>query len=176
MGVCPTAWRHTKALSVSTNLNPAAGYLDVPHSPLLAPPSITIEAWVKYDDATIPTGWVFPTIGRKNFVQGVAEWFLRVDAGNNNTKRLRLWVNGTNGICNVNWNFTAGQLANWTHVAATYDGHPRRFCPHKLDISLRGQILLPGPVDPQRLLFLVLRAGALSVAHGLVFSENRFEA
>jgi hypothetical protein len=111
-----------QALSVSTNLNPASGYLDVPHSPLLAPPSITIEAWVKYDDATIPTGWVFPTIGRKNFVQGVAEWFLRVDAGNNNTKRLRLWVNGTNGICNVNWNFTAGQLATWTHVAATYDG------------------------------------------------------
>ncbi len=39
-----------------------------------------------------------------------------------------------------------------------------------------GQLLLPGPVDPQRLLFLELRAGALSVAHGLVLPENRFEA
>ncbi len=37
-----------------------------------------------------------------------------------------------------------------------------------------GQLLLPGPVDPKRLMFLELRAGALSAAQGLVLGENRF--
>ena len=37
-----------------------------------------------------------------------------------------------------------------------------------------GQMLLPGPVDPKRFLFLELRAGSLSAAHGLVLPENRF--
>lgn len=39
-----------------------------------------------------------------------------------------------------------------------------------------GQMLLPGPVDPKRLLFLELRAGALSAARGLVLPENRYVA
>jgi predicted N-acetyltransferase YhbS len=38
-----------------------------------------------------------------------------------------------------------------------------------------GQLLLPGPVDPNRLLFLELRAGALSAAHGLVLPAWRFD-
>lgn len=37
-----------------------------------------------------------------------------------------------------------------------------------------GQLLLPGPVDPKRLMFLELRAGALSAARGLVIGENRY--
>lgn len=37
-----------------------------------------------------------------------------------------------------------------------------------------GQLLLPGPVDPKRFLFLELRAGALSAAQGLVYPANRF--
>ena len=36
-----------------------------------------------------------------------------------------------------------------------------------------GQLVLPGPVDPKRFLFLELRAGALSAAHGLVYPANR---
>jgi predicted N-acetyltransferase YhbS len=39
-----------------------------------------------------------------------------------------------------------------------------------------GQLLLPGPVDPKRLLFLELRAGSLSAAHGLVLPENRYSS
>lgn len=109
-----------QALKCSTS--PQTGYIDLPASPLLAAPKFTIEAWVTYDDATLPSGWVYPTIGRKNFVQGVAEWFLRVDAGNSGQRTLRLWVNGSGGVVNVTWPFAAGALANWTHVAATYDG------------------------------------------------------
>lgn len=39
-----------------------------------------------------------------------------------------------------------------------------------------GQLLLPGPVDPNRLLFLELRAGSLSAARGLVLPEWRWKA
>jgi predicted N-acetyltransferase YhbS len=39
-----------------------------------------------------------------------------------------------------------------------------------------GQLLLPGPVDPKRLMFLELRAGSLSAAKGLVLGENRYLA
>jgi hypothetical protein len=109
-----------QALSVSTPQ--LGGYLRVPASNVLAPPSITIEAWITYDDSTLPTGWVYPTIARKEFTQGVAEWFLRVNANNNGARVLRLWINGTSGVVNVNWAFVAGALAQWTHVAATYDG------------------------------------------------------
>jgi hypothetical protein len=118
--VASLAPAQNQALSVSTPL--LGGYIEVPAGNQLAPPSITIEAWVTYDDSTIPTGWVYPTIGRKEFTQGVAEWFLRVNANNNNTRQLRLWINGATGVVTLSWNFTAGALAQWTHVAATYDG------------------------------------------------------
>ena len=37
-----------------------------------------------------------------------------------------------------------------------------------------GQLLLPGPVDPARLLYLELEQGALSEAYGLVLPPHRF--
>ena len=39
-----------------------------------------------------------------------------------------------------------------------------------------GQLILPGPVDPTRLLFLELKSGALSAARGLVLSAAKFSA
>jgi hypothetical protein len=104
------------------SVNPQTGYIDLPASPLLSPASITIEAWITYDDAGLPAGWIYPTIARKDFTQGFADWFLRVDAGNAGNRVLRLWVNGAGGVVNVSWPFAAGALVNWTHVAATYDG------------------------------------------------------
>jgi predicted N-acetyltransferase YhbS len=38
------------------------------------------------------------------------------------------------------------------------------------------QLQLPGPVDPRRLMFLELKAGALSAARGLVLGANRVSA
>jgi hypothetical protein len=104
------------------SVNPQTGYIDLPASPLLAPPEITIEAWITYDDAGLPAGWIYPTIARKDFTQGFADWFLRVDAGNVGNRVLRLWVNGAGGVVNVSWPFAAGAFTSWTHVAATYDG------------------------------------------------------
>lgn len=37
-----------------------------------------------------------------------------------------------------------------------------------------GQLLLPGPIDPDRLMFLELKSGALSAAQGLVLPEQRW--
>lgn len=120
LSLTAVAVSQNQALSVSTPQ--LGGYIEVPPSNLLAPPSITIEAWVTYDDAALPSGWVYPTIGRKEFTQGVAEWFLRVNANNNGARTIRLWINGSGGVVNVNWNFAAGALLPWTHIAATYDG------------------------------------------------------
>ncbi len=39
-----------------------------------------------------------------------------------------------------------------------------------------GQLILPGPVDPARLLFLELKSGALSTAHGLVLSAAKYRS
>ena len=120
LGLATAAHAQNQALSVTTS--PPGGYVELPASPKLAPPHFTLETWFTYNDATLPTGWVYPTIGRKNFTQGVAEWFLRVDAGNSGARVLRLWIGGTSGVVNVSWPFAAGAFLNWTHVAATYDG------------------------------------------------------
>ena len=38
-----------------------------------------------------------------------------------------------------------------------------------------GQLILPGPVDPDRLLFLELKQGAMGTARGLVLPPHRFK-
>jgi predicted N-acetyltransferase YhbS len=37
------------------------------------------------------------------------------------------------------------------------------------------QLILPGPVDPERFLYLELAHGALADAHGLVLPPHRFQ-
>ena len=100
------------------------GYVEVPYSQRVVPQSgITVEAWITYDDATLPTGWRYPTLLRQGHSTGGSEdYFLRINADNIGARVLR-WkvVTATNQV-NVNWTFAAGQLNTWTHVAATYDG------------------------------------------------------
>jgi hypothetical protein len=103
----------------------ADGYIEVPYSPQVVPASgITFEAWITYDDASLPTGWRYPTIGRQGIsVNGSEDWFLRVNAGNTGA-RVLLWkvITATGQQLNCNWTFAPGQLTTWTHVAGTYDG------------------------------------------------------
>jgi hypothetical protein len=105
--------------------NLVQGYVDVPYSPDLVPQSgITVEAWITYDESTIPGGWRFPTLLRQGHSTGGSEnYFLRVEAGNSNARSLR-WkvVTANGGSVVVSWPFAAGQLLAWTHVAATYNG------------------------------------------------------
>lgn len=99
-------------------------YLEMPYDPAIVPQSgITVEAWVRYNDA-IPTGtYRWPTIVRQNIAAGQESYFLRVNASNTAARTMRwkvVTVGGTNVV--VDWNFAAGQLATWTHFAGTYDG------------------------------------------------------
>lgn len=98
--------------------------IEVPYSPDLTPQSgITVEAWITYDDATLPAGWRYPTIARQGVNgNGSENWFLRINANNTNTKQLRWKIRTATNEVAVNWPFTAGQLNTWTHVAGTYDG------------------------------------------------------
>ena len=100
------------------------GYIEVPYSPPVVPQGgITVEAWITYDDATLPTGWRYPTIVRQGVsVGGSEDYFLRINADNIGARVLRWTVVTTAGTRSVNWTFAAGQLTQWTHVAATYDG------------------------------------------------------
>ncbi len=101
------------------------GYIEVPYSPQVVPQSgITVEAWITYDDATLPTGWRYPTVVRQGLsVGGSEDYFLRINADNVGARVLRWKVVTTNNAAvTVNWTFAAGQLNTWTHVAATYDG------------------------------------------------------
>lgn len=122
---CLFADGRAQNLGVALNAN-VDGYIEVPYATQVVPRTgITVEAWITYDDATLPTGWRYPTIVRQGISVGGSEnWFLRVNADNIGARVLR-WkvvpVGSTAGI-SVNWNFTAGQLTTWTHVAATYDG------------------------------------------------------
>lgn len=106
--------------------NGTTGHVDVPYSPTLVPGGgITVEAWVSYN-AALGTGWRFPTIVRMDPTPNTGSYFLRVEAGNTLSNRLRWWVGTTNGTFAIDWFFPAGTLANWTHLAATYDGSALR--------------------------------------------------
>jgi hypothetical protein len=100
------------------------GGADVPfHAAMVPPTGLTVEAWVKFDDATMPTGVpFFPTIVGQN-VDTAPSWLLRVASGSTNNRIVEFVVRDAAGQNQVlSWPFAAGELSNWTHLAATYDG------------------------------------------------------
>jgi len=101
------------------------GYIEVPYSAQVIPQSgITLEAWITYDESTLPTGWRFPTIARQGISASSENYMLRVDADNSNQRELRWKVTGQNGSSViVNYLFAPGEFLVWTHVAGTYDGN-----------------------------------------------------
>jgi hypothetical protein len=124
------------AASLFTALLPAQGYAvilyagldggaDVPfHISMVPPTGLTVEAWVRFDDATMPTGVpYFPTIVGQNVDTARPSWLLRVASGSTNNRIVEFLVrDGANVPQVLAWSFTAGELSNWTHLAATYDG------------------------------------------------------
>jgi hypothetical protein len=124
------------AASLLAALLPAQGYAvilyagidggaDAPFHPAMVPPTgLTVEAWVRFDDATMPTGApYFPTIVGQNVASGQPSWLLRVASGSTNNRVVEFVVRDGNNVPRVlSWPFAPGQLAAWSHLAATYDG------------------------------------------------------
>jgi len=103
--------------------NGVDSYVDVPYDPTLVPRSgITVEAWITYDDASLGTGWRWPTIVRQNSTPQVVNYMLRVEAATTSSTVLGWSVRTAAGVRSTTWSFAPGQLTSWTHVAATYDG------------------------------------------------------
>jgi hypothetical protein len=120
VALAPLAAQNVGLTLVNNNTN---DYLDAPYSPTVVPRTgITVEAWVIYDDTTLPAGFRWPTIVRQNATPGQESYFLRVQAGNTNARVLSFAVRTPGGNRSANWTFAPGQLNVWTHVAATYDG------------------------------------------------------
>ncbi len=110
----------------ATFSNTVDGYIEVPYNSSVVPSSgITVEAWVQYDESTLPTGWRYPTIVRQNAYGGGGNeaYFLRVQANSSKNTAIRWLVNTQGaGVRTVDWNFGPGGLLTWTHIAGTYDG------------------------------------------------------
>jgi hypothetical protein len=99
------------------------------HSPLFVPPTgITVEAWITYDDATVPTGaFYWPTIARQNVTPNQESWNFRVSAGNASARSLQFIVRTTtNQLFSATYNFAPAEFAAFAHVAGTFDGQTIR--------------------------------------------------
>lgn len=116
------------------------GAVEVPFDAAMVPPTgLTVEAWITYDDSTIPTGlYYWPTIARQNIAAGQESWILRVGASNTNNRNVEFTVrNGLNQLNVLTYTFAPGELAVWTHLAATYDGQVMRLFKNGVQVSTR---------------------------------------
>ncbi len=103
----------------------ADGGVEFAYDPRMVPPTgLTVEAWITYDDTTIPTGLNYwPTIARQNISPNQESWNFRVDAATTGNRALKFAVRtATNALYGATYIFQPAEFANWTHVAGTYDG------------------------------------------------------
>lgn len=116
------ALAQNQALKATINID---GGVEYPFDARMVPPTgITVEAWITYDDSTMPTGlFYWPTIARQNITPNQESWNFRVSAGNTNARNLQFIVRTAgNQLYSATYTFAAGEFANWTHVAGSWDG------------------------------------------------------
>lgn len=126
-----------QGLQLTTGID---GYVDFASSPLFNPPTgLTVEAWVTYNDATVPTGtYYWPTIVRQNVSPGQEAYILRIGAANTGNRNIEFTVrNAANALNVLSYTFAAGALLNWTHLAGTFDGTVMRIYMNGIQVATR---------------------------------------
>ncbi len=146
----------------NTGLLSTAGidaFVEVPYDAALVPSSgMTIEAWITFDDSTMPTGLAYyPTIVRQNVARNSESYLLRVNSGStNNLSILFLVRDQTGAVHTVTGTFMPGQLQSFTHIAATYG-------PTGMSLFLNGQQLAS---TPGTMLPVADNGGTLRIGNG----------
>ncbi len=145
-----------QAIEVVTDVDGGVAYA---HDARMVPTTgITVEAWITYDDTTIPTSsYYWPTIARHNLTPGQENWNLRVDAGITGIRQLRFYVRTPAGTRSATYQFASGELLVPTHVAGTYDGQTVRLYENGVQVGTSGTLTL----SP-----LTTTAGQLRVGNG----------
>ncbi|MGE3172590.1 MAG: LamG domain-containing protein [Planctomycetota bacterium] len=117
--------------------NGVDGGIEVPADPRLVPPTgITVEAWVTYDDASIPTGtFRWPTIVRQNIQNASEVYFFRVGAGTTASRTLQWKVRAGTQQSTASYSFAPGEFAQFTHLAATFDGQVLRIYKNGVQVA-----------------------------------------
>ena len=126
LALAAPAAAQNQALQLTTGVDGGVAYAFDPR--MVPPTGITVEAWITYDDATVPTGANYwPTIARQNVTPQQESWNLRVSAGSTGARNLQFIVRTqTNTLHAATWAFAPGELTAFTHVAATFDGQQIR--------------------------------------------------
>ena len=101
------------------------GGVDLPADPRFVPTTgLTVEAWITYDDSTVPMGnFYWPTIARQNLTPNAESWSLRVNANNNAQRYLAFILRRGGGLYTINYQFQPGEFLLPTHIAACYTGN-----------------------------------------------------
>jgi hypothetical protein len=136
-----TALSQNQAIQLTTGID---GGVDYPYDPLMLPATgITVEAWVTFDDATVPTGlYYWPTIARQNVNPQQESWNLRVSSGNAGARSLQFIIRTTaNVLYSATYNFAAGEFLQPTHLAGTFDGQTIRIVKNGAQV---GTFTIPG--------------------------------
>ncbi len=122
LSVTTLAVAQNQAIQLTTGVDGGAEYAFDPR--MVPATGITVEAWITYDDATVPTGlFHWPTIARQNVTPNQESWNLRVSAGNASSRNLQFIVRAqNNALYAATWFFAPAELTTVTHVAGTFDG------------------------------------------------------
>ena len=116
-----------QALALTTGVDGGVSYAF--DSRMVPATGITVEAWITYDDSTIPSGAgnYWPTIARQNTNPNQESWNLRVSASSSANRSLQFIIRTTgNALYSASYTFAAGEFSTWTHVAGTFDGQAIR--------------------------------------------------